>query len=551
MAVIFGNNAASTVSGTCAANAVQVNVQAGDGVKFPSPSRPGDYFCLTFYDAASQTITEVTHIASRSGDTLTFALDGPNGNGRGHEGTSAASWPAGSPVAALVTAGSLNNFIQTGTGINTSIIYEGDDVGTGGHIVVPILSPTPGGSTPVAGMTIIVNVGSSNNNTLPIDARVLSATSAAAICDLNAVPIHTIVETTSRLMLCYDGSRWQAVNVWDTSVSAIHTGTDNGSVNQISATVTPAISSYANGQQFNIWIGSPTNTSSTVTANFNGLGALPCYRPDGTALQPGDLTHAMEAQFVCAGTIFNVFAKSPSSPITSDAPGDNQIYGRENAGWVAVFLPGMSMDYYGTNAPAGWLLEDGTLYNVSQYPNLYAVIGNTFGGTSGSTFNVPDSRGRFGIGRGSGYAFATPYGGSATATLALGNLPAHSHTIASHSHTASATSNATSTATSNATSSQDSHTHTQQGAGDLVAGTSYPGMQLATGNGITALNLTSAQPNVYTSVNTSVSTTVATTVTVAGSGQLNTDWNGSSWSGTAAAFPILPPYIVRTRIIKT
>ncbi len=37
----------------------------------------------------------------------------------------------------------------------------------------------------------------------------------------------------------------------------------------------------------------------------------------------------------------------------------------------------------------GWLRCDGTIYLVSQYPGLYNVIGNTFGGTAGSTFAVP------------------------------------------------------------------------------------------------------------------------------------------------------------------
>lgn len=46
------------------------------------------------------------------------------------------------------------------------------------------------------------------------------------------------------------------------------------------------------------------------------------------------------------------------------------------------------------NIPAGWLECDGASYIKSQYPELSAAIGIAWGGT-GSTFNVPDMRGRF------------------------------------------------------------------------------------------------------------------------------------------------------------
>jgi microcystin-dependent protein len=44
--------------------------------------------------------------------------------------------------------------------------------------------------------------------------------------------------------------------------------------------------------------------------------------------------------------------------------------------------------------PSGWLLCDGTSVPEADYPQLYAVIGTGWGG-SGSSFNLPDTRGRF------------------------------------------------------------------------------------------------------------------------------------------------------------
>lgn len=45
-------------------------------------------------------------------------------------------------------------------------------------------------------------------------------------------------------------------------------------------------------------------------------------------------------------------------------------------------------------APEGYLPCDGSTYSQAEYPELYAMIGNKFGGPAGS-FNVPDLRGQF------------------------------------------------------------------------------------------------------------------------------------------------------------
>lgn len=56
-------------------------------------------------------------------------------------------------------------------------------------------------------------------------------------------------------------------------------------------------------------------------------------------------------------------------------------------------------------APAGWLVCDGTVYNVADYPELAAKLGSTYGGDGVSTFAVPDDRGLFrrGLDLGKGY----------------------------------------------------------------------------------------------------------------------------------------------------
>jgi microcystin-dependent protein len=85
----------------------------------------------------------------------------------------------------------------------------------------------------------------------------------------------------------------------------------------------------------------------------------------------------------------------------------------------------------------GWMLCDGSPLNASQYPELYAAIGNLYG-TSGSgsdlMFNLPDLRGQFlrGIGtdQASLEARTAAKGGTATGVGSTQNdaLQTHEHT---------------------------------------------------------------------------------------------------------------------------
>lgn len=80
--------------------------------------------------------------------------------------------------------------------------------------------------------------------------------------------------------------------------------------------------------------------------------------------------------------------------------------------------------------PSGWLPCDGRSLGTAQYSALYALIGTTYGG-SGSTFNLPDLRGRVPIGYGQGTGLSNynrgAKGGEETHTLTSGEAPSHTH----------------------------------------------------------------------------------------------------------------------------
>ncbi len=78
--------------------------------------------------------------------------------------------------------------------------------------------------------------------------------------------------------------------------------------------------------------------------------------------------------------------------------------------------------------PRGWHLCDGALLNTSQNQALFALIGYNYGG-SGTQFALPDLRGRTMIGFSRidpDFSLAKSMG-SETVTLALQNLPTHTH----------------------------------------------------------------------------------------------------------------------------
>lgn len=79
--------------------------------------------------------------------------------------------------------------------------------------------------------------------------------------------------------------------------------------------------------------------------------------------------------------------------------------------------------------PPTWgLICDGSTKNVSEYPDLYAVVGNTWGGTPDTTFVLPDLRGRFSLGVSSSFALAST-GGAVSHQLTVNELPSHYHPI--------------------------------------------------------------------------------------------------------------------------
>ena len=93
---------------------------------------------------------------------------------------------------------------------------------------------------------------------------------------------------------------------------------------------------------------------------------------------------------------------------------------------------GTVMSYLGKTAPDGWVMCNGAILPISNYPNLAAFIEaqfgskNHFGGNGTTTFAVPDLRDRFIVGAGNSYGVGAT-GGSAQVTLTVNQMPQHNH----------------------------------------------------------------------------------------------------------------------------
>ena len=236
---------------------------------------------------------------------------------------------------------------------------------------------------------------------------------------------------------------------------------------------------------------------------------------------------------------------------------------------------GIVTTFAGSTAPSGWLMCDGTAISRDTYSALFTAIGTTYGvGDGSTTFNLPDLRSKVPVGKAASGTFSTLGGftGSETVSLAIGNLPAHSHSI-DHGHTANSHTHTNDhnhgTVTSGAgsahghtgtTSSNGLHNHREQLIGESsrsLSGTGTENLEKEPGMGGLYMTTHDGTHNhTFTTSNESAHThpvdlpnytgnTGGTTPTI----NNHTGNSGSIGSGTPAS--IVQPSLVMNYIIKT
>ncbi len=94
--LLASNNASSTLAAPITSGATTATLAAGTGTEFPNPSA-GQYFLMTFTDAATGLTNEIVKVTARATDTISIV--------RAQEGSIASAFTTGDKARNLVTAG--------------------------------------------------------------------------------------------------------------------------------------------------------------------------------------------------------------------------------------------------------------------------------------------------------------------------------------------------------------------------------------------------------------------------------------------------------------
>jgi len=99
------------------------------------------------------------------------------------------------------------------------------------------------------------------------------------------------------------------------------------------------------------------------------------------------------------------------------------------------FPVGMIVTYSSDAIPPGYLDCDGAFYSITEYPELYAVIGDTYcyGGCEDGFFAVPYTKGYWIVDRQDPFVLGDSFGNTEV-NIGVSNLPAHSHEDFGHTH---------------------------------------------------------------------------------------------------------------------
>jgi hypothetical protein len=114
MAILFTNNAASTLASSIGSGATSLTVASGQGALFPTITGT-NYFLVTLQNI-SGTVTEIVKVTARSTDTFTIV--------RAQEGTTASAFTGGDYVQLRITAAAMsiaaNTVVANGSIIETT-----------------------------------------------------------------------------------------------------------------------------------------------------------------------------------------------------------------------------------------------------------------------------------------------------------------------------------------------------------------------------------------------------------------------------------------------
>jgi microcystin-dependent protein len=216
---------------------------------------------------------------------------------------------------------------------------------------------------------------------------------------------------------------------------------------------------------------------------------------------------------------------------------------------------GAIMQFGGSAAPTGWLLCQGGTVSKTLYSALYTAIGDVYaiGGEPVGQFRLPNLKGKVPVGLDVTQTEFNAIGftdGGKSIALALTNLPQHSHSLNSHTHSANHGHSGSTTSYTHDhgdISSSGSHGHTvsRNFWGDNLTGGGTVSGNVGNWSSVSI----SGGSHTHSISNDSHDHTVSIPTTSVTTGQASGD-TGNAGSASPTAFNILQPYIVLNYIIK-
>lgn len=246
------------------------------------------------------------------------------------------------------------------------------------------------------------------------------------------------VNNSARVMMAR-----QAAFVRDVMPTRSSTGSSNAYA------VTAAAAPTTLSTDFVVWFKADRTNTGASTLTVNSLASKPLRAKASTALVAGEIQ---------ANTIVGAYYSLATDEylIINSGFHASTLFPSLVTSYAVGLRAGMSIDWWGSSLPTGWLWCDGSAVSRTTYAELFSAIGTTYGTGDGSTtFNVPDARGRATFGKDNMGGTAAnrvtsttsitgttlgASGGAQTVTITQANLPAvdlsgNTSTDGAHSHT--------------------------------------------------------------------------------------------------------------------
>jgi len=315
--ILWSNNAKTTIAGSIAADATTVNLASGAGALFPNPT-DGDYFLLTFVDAATKLISEIVKVTARSTDALTIV--------RAQEGTAARAWTAGDIASNLWTAGAAAAMTQPPT-LQAQATNYAVDAGTANAIVVS-LTPAPAALAALTGAPLRVKKSAAANTAavtiavdgLPATPLVHGDGTAIGSGELPANGLFSTIFDGTNFILQSPMNVAGGVTTAQLQAQGGNYAADSGTANAAAVTLAPVPANLAAilGAPIRVKKIASINTGA-ITLSVNGLTATPIKLPNGADPLSGMLAASAIFEVAYDGTNFELLS-TPTGLAPLNAP---------------------------------------------------------------------------------------------------------------------------------------------------------------------------------------------------------------------------------------